>query len=80
MQIVSEVTDNVIYTYIGEVIIVCVCVCVVDVNSKQYIYTVIMWSLSLHWKENAGGNVCSTNKQEVQRFKVSYLTNCSSMF
>jgi len=39
---------------------------VIIVCGKQYIYTVIMWSLSLqHRKENAGGNVCSTNKQEV---------------
>jgi hypothetical protein len=79
VQIVSEVTDNVIYTYIGEVIIVCVGR--EDTGGKQYIHTAIMWSLTLqHWKENAGGNVCSTNKQEVQRFKVSYFTNYSSMF
>jgi len=64
VQIVSEVTGNVICTYIGEVIIVCVRR--KGTGGKQYIYTVIMWSLSLrHWKENAGGNVCSTNEQEV---------------
>jgi hypothetical protein len=64
MQIMSEVTNNVIYRYIGEVIIVCGRR--KDTDGKQDIYTVIMWSLSSqHWKENAGGNVCSTSMQEV---------------
>jgi len=59
----SEVTDNVIYTYISEVVIVCVRR--KGTGGKQYIYNVTVWSLCLqHWKENAGGNVCSTNKQE----------------
>jgi hypothetical protein len=64
MQIVSEVTNNVIYTYIGEVIIVCGRR--KDTGGKQDIYTLTMRSLiSQLWKENAGGNVCSTSMQEV---------------